>query len=169
MQPTFTPDQVDAHRLLAQLGSGRTTITYADSEKIYSQDEDADFVFFVQEGCVELTTISKDGLKTSLGMAREGQFFGEACLHDVPVRIATATAIGDCRITSVTKRAMLSAVKHRPKFAKMFVDYLLDHNGWVQKSQLDHLLNSLSAPPQQVYRLDKNVHARGLVAHFCAF
>jgi CRP/FNR family transcriptional regulator, cyclic AMP receptor protein len=151
VQPILIPDQVDAHRLLAQLGSGRTTIAYADNEKIYGQDEDAAFVFFVQEGRVKLTAISKEGFETSLGTAGEGQFFGEACLHDVPVRIATATAIGDCRITSVTKRAMLAALKNRPRFAKMFVDYLLDHNGWVQKSQLDHLLNSVSEPSKQVY------------------
>ena len=127
MQPTFLPDQIDVHRLLAHIGSGKTTETYRNNEKIYIQGEEADFVFFVQEGCVELSVASADGLNL-LGIANKGQFFGEACLHQVPVRIASATAIGDCRITLVAKEAMLTAIKDRPRFAGVFIDYLLDHN-----------------------------------------
>jgi hypothetical protein len=63
----------------------------------------------------------------------------------VPLRLATATAIGDCRITSVTKEAMLSTIQSQPKLAKMFVDYLSDHNGWVKKELLGHLLKSSEA------------------------
>jgi CRP-like cAMP-binding protein len=102
-------------------------------------------VFFVQEGSVRLSAASKNGLEILLGIAQQGQFFGETCLHDVPVRIATATAIGDCRITSVTKGAMLSTIHSQPKFAKKFIDYLSDHNSWVQKDLLDHLLKSAEA------------------------
>jgi hypothetical protein len=41
----------------------------------------------------------------------------------------------------VSKAAMLSALKEEPKFAKLFVDYLLDHNSWVQKHMIVHLLS----------------------------
>jgi CRP/FNR family transcriptional regulator, cyclic AMP receptor protein len=75
-----------------------------------------------------------------LGVAQRGQFFGESCLHDTAIRVASATAIGDCRITSVTKAAILSAIQEEPKFAKLFIDYLLDHNSWVEKHTLEHLL-----------------------------
>jgi hypothetical protein len=144
MQPTFWPDQIDAHRLLVQVSTGRTTASYKNNQIIFNQGEDADFVFFVQDGCVQLTKF-EHGLETLLGTAEQGQFFGEACLHDVPVRLASATAIGDCRITSVTKAAMLSTINGHPKFARMFVDYLLDHNSWVQKHFLDHLLEPAKA------------------------
>ncbi len=137
MEPHFLDNQVEAHRLLVTVSTGRSTGDYKDNQKIYSQGEEADFVFFVQDGSVMLTTISERGLTTSLGTARKGQFFGEACLHDVPVRLASATAIGDCRITSVTKDAMLSTIYGQPRFARKFIDYLSDHNAWVQK----HLLN----------------------------
>lgn len=141
MQPTFVPNQIDAHRLLVQAGGGRATASYENKQKIYNQGEDADFVFFVQEGRVKLTVTSKQGVERVLGIAEVGQFFGEACLHDVPIRIATATAMGDCRITSITKAAIFSAIHEGPKFAKLFVDYLSDRNSWVQKHMLDHLLN----------------------------
>jgi CRP/FNR family transcriptional regulator, cyclic AMP receptor protein len=145
MRSTFCPDQIDAHRLLIQVSTGRTTASYANNQKIFSQGEDADFVFFVQDGSVELTTTSDQGFETLIGIAQQEQFFGEACLHDVPVRIASATAIGDCRITSVTKGAMLSTIQSQPRFAKMFIDYLSNHNSWVQRELLDHLLDSAEA------------------------
>jgi CRP/FNR family transcriptional regulator, cyclic AMP receptor protein len=145
MRTTFCCDRIDAHRLLVQVSSGRTTASYQNNQRIFTQGEDAEFVFFVHDGHVKLTTTSKQGLETLLGIAEQGQFFGEACLHDVPVRIATATAIGDCRVTSVTKAAMLSTIHSQARFAKMFIEYLSDHNSWVQKDLLDHLLEPAEA------------------------
>jgi CRP/FNR family cyclic AMP-dependent transcriptional regulator len=145
MRTTFCSDRIDAHRLLVQVSTGRTTVSYTDNQKIFTQGDDADFVFFVQDGSVKLSTTSEQGLETLLGIAQQGQFFGETCLHDVPVRVATATAISDCRITSVSKGAMLSTIHSQPKFAKMFVDYLSDHNSWLQKDFLDRLLKSPEA------------------------
>jgi CRP-like cAMP-binding protein len=141
MQPAFWPDQTNAHRLLIQVGLGRATASYKSKQKIYSQGEDAGFVYFVQEGRVKLVVRSEDGVESVLGIAQRGQFFGEACLHEVTIRFATATATDDSRITSVSKAAMLSALKEEPKFAKLFVDYLLDHNSWVQKHMIVHLLS----------------------------
>lgn len=145
MEPKFWADQMDAHRLLAQVGAGRSTADYKDNQKIFAQGEDASFVFFVQDGSVKLTQTAEGGLDSLLGIAERGQFFGEACLHDVPVRTASATAIGDCRITLVTKEAMLSTIYRQPKLARDFVNYLADHNAWVQKHLLDHLLGPAEA------------------------
>ena len=141
MQSTTVPDQIEAHRLLVQVENGRSTASYKHDQKIFTQGEDAAFVFFVQAGSVKLTTL-EDGVDKLLGIAEQGQFFGEACLHDVPVRLATATAIGDCRITSVTKEAMLLTIRGQPKFARMFIDFLSDNNSWTQKHLLEHLLES---------------------------
>jgi CRP/FNR family transcriptional regulator, cyclic AMP receptor protein len=145
MEPAFCSDQIDAHRLLVKVSTGRCTNDYQNNQQIYRQGEGADFVFFVQAGSVRITAISEHGLETSLGVARVGQFFGEACLYDVPVRVATATAEGDCRITSVTKAAMFSAIYGQPKFARKFVEYLAAHNSWVQKELLDHLISPAKA------------------------
>ena len=141
MQTTFQPDQTNAHRMLIQVELGRATANFKSKQKIYRQGEDAGFVYFVQEGSVKLVVRSEDGVESVLGIAQPGQFFGEACLHEVTIRFATATAMEDSRITSVSKAAMLSALKEEPKFAKLFVDYLLDHNSWVQKHMIVHLLS----------------------------
>lgn len=77
LQTTFWPDQIDAHRLLVSVGSGRATASYGNNQKIYTQDEAADFVFFLQEGRVRLTVMSKYGVETVLGTVKEGQFSGK--------------------------------------------------------------------------------------------
>jgi CRP/FNR family cyclic AMP-dependent transcriptional regulator len=145
MEPLFWADQIDAHRLLVQVSTGRRTADYKNNQKIYSQGEDANFVFFVQDGSVNITAVCEHGLESTLGVARAGHFFGEACLYDVPIRVASATAVGNCRITSVTKGALLGTIYGQPKFARMFIEYLSAHNSWVQKDMLKHLLSPENA------------------------
>lgn len=145
MEPAFLPDQIDAHRLLVQVSAGRTTGNFEDNQLIFAQGDDADFVFFVQDGSVKLTRLVADGSEKIIGIAQQGQFFGESCLHDVPLRLASATAIGDCRITSVTKKVMLFTIQGQHKLARMFVDYLSDHNSWVKKELLANLLKPAEA------------------------
>jgi CRP/FNR family transcriptional regulator, cyclic AMP receptor protein len=46
-----------------------------------------------------------------VGILEPGQFFGEGCLNGHPLRIATTTAMEECVITSITKEAMLAALR----------------------------------------------------------
>jgi CRP-like cAMP-binding protein len=139
MQAKFVSDEVDAHRLLVDVESGRSTANYINNQKIFTQGEPADKFFFVQKGLVALTVTFENGLQKTIGVVKQGHFFGESCFHDNPVRLASATAMGECRVTSVTRAAMFSAVNIRPNFSKLFVDYLADHNRWVKKHLLDNL------------------------------
>jgi len=145
LNPTFWPDQIDAHRLLAQVGSGRATASYESNQVIFKQGEQADAILFVQQGRVKITVPSEQGLEVVLGVAEEGQFFGETCLHNVPVRLATATAVIACRITSVTKVAILSAIRDRPRFARLFADYVAGHS-WLQGGSVDHPFDPKGVP-----------------------
>jgi CRP/FNR family transcriptional regulator, cyclic AMP receptor protein len=58
------------------------------------------------------------------------------------MRGATATALGDCRITSITKAAMQSAIRDQPKFSKLFMEHLLSRNSRIQEDIVDQLFNS---------------------------
>jgi CRP/FNR family transcriptional regulator, cyclic AMP receptor protein len=141
-QPTFWPHQADPHELLAQVGTGITTEDYRSDQRIFIQGEPADSVLFIQKGRVKLTVTSEHGKDAVLGIMEQGQFFGEGCLHVRPVRIATATALCECRITSITKDAMLSAIRDQPKFCKFFMDHLLSRNSRIQEDVVDQLFNS---------------------------
>jgi CRP/FNR family transcriptional regulator, cyclic AMP receptor protein len=141
-QPRFWPHQNDPHKLLAQTGVGRTTADYQNNQNIFVQGEVADSAFFIQKGRVKLSVTSKHGKEAVVGILDEGQFFGEGCLQDQPVRSATAIALGVCRITSITKAAMLSAIRDQPKFSKLFMDHLLSRNTRIQEDVVDQLFNS---------------------------
>ena len=45
----------------------------------------------------------------------------------------TANALGDCRITSIIKAAMLSAIHDQPRFCKLFIDHLLSRNSRIEE------------------------------------
>jgi CRP/FNR family transcriptional regulator, cyclic AMP receptor protein len=141
-QPTFWHRQTDPHELLAQVEAGRVTEDYRDDQKIFIQGDRADSVFFIQKGRVKVTVTSERGKEAVVGIMEQGQFFGEGCLHDQAERIATARCLGDCRITSITKAATLSAIHDQPKFAKIFVEHLLSRNNRIQEDVIDQLFNS---------------------------
>jgi CRP/FNR family transcriptional regulator, cyclic AMP receptor protein len=141
-QPTFWPHQADPHELLAQVGTGRTTEDYRNDQRIFVQGEPAESVLFIQKGRVKVTVTSEHGKDAVVGVMEQGQFFGEGCLHSRPVRTATATALCECRITSITKAAMLSAIRDQPKFSKLFMDHLLSRNNRIQEDVVDQLFNS---------------------------
>ena len=142
-QPTFWPNQNDPHKLLAQIGAGRTTTDYRNDQNIFVQGEVAHSVFFIQNGRVKITVTSGQGKEAVVGILDEGQFFGEGCLHGQPQRTATAKALGsDCRITSITKAAMVSAIHDQPRFSKLFIDHLLSRNSRIEEDVIDQLFNS---------------------------
>jgi CRP/FNR family cyclic AMP-dependent transcriptional regulator len=141
-QPSFWQDQNDAHKLLAQVSAGRTTSTYPKNQHIFVQGGAADSVFFIETGRVKVTVTSKHGKDAVVGILDEGQFFGEQCLSGQPLRTTSMTAFTDCRITSITKAAMIKAIHDRPRFSKLFMDHLLSRNGRIEEDVIDQLFTS---------------------------
>ncbi|MFK4509271.1 CRP-like cAMP-binding protein [Bradyrhizobium daqingense] len=48
----------------------------------------------------------------------------------------------DCVITSITKEAMMSAIREEPKFSQLFISYLLTRNSRIEEDLIDQLFNS---------------------------
>jgi CRP/FNR family transcriptional regulator, cyclic AMP receptor protein len=142
IQPTSWRSSKDPHKLLARDGIGITTEDYRSGQNVFSQGDVADSVFYIQKGRVKLTVTSELGKEAVVGILDEGQFFGEGCLQGQPMRNATAIALGACRITSISKAAMQSAIRDQPKFAKLFMDHLLSRNSRIQEDVIDQLFNS---------------------------
>lgn len=132
----------DPKVFLARAGPGRTTERYGKNQKIFSQGDAADTVFFVHRGKVKVTVLSEHGKEAVVGLFAEGQFFGEAGLEGVAIRTTTSLAMEDCLITSITKQAMLEALTSEPKFATFFIGYLLSRNSRIEDDLIDQLFNS---------------------------
>jgi CRP-like cAMP-binding protein len=60
------------------------------NEIIYSQGDDANAVFYLEEGRVKITVLSRSGKEAVLALLGENNFFGEGFLTGKRVRLSTA-------------------------------------------------------------------------------
>ena len=77
----------DPRSFLATIGEGRTVVAFPKKQRIFAQGDAADAVFYIQEGKVRLTVVSKLGKEATLGILSEGQFFGEGSLAGQALRM----------------------------------------------------------------------------------
>lgn len=109
---------------------------------IFTQGDDANAVFYIQSGKVKLTVVSKTGREATIGMLSEGNFFGEGALAGQAQRMGSATAITDCELLRIDKKAMISALHREHTFSDLFVAYLLARNVRYEEDLVDQLFNS---------------------------
>ena len=102
--------EFDPRKFLATIGTGRKVVTFPQKQTIFTQGEAADAVFYIQKGKVRLTVVSKVGKEATLAILSEGEFFGEGGLAGQPFRMGSATAMTDCEVLRIDKKAMMLAL-----------------------------------------------------------
>jgi CRP/FNR family transcriptional regulator, cyclic AMP receptor protein len=132
----------DPQEFLTTIGAGRKVVTFPKKQTIFSQGDAADAVFYVQQGKVRLSVVSKIGKEASLGILSEGDFFGEGGLAGQPLRMGSATAMTDCELLCIDKKAMMLALHREHTFSDLFVAYLLARNIRYEEDLVDQLFNS---------------------------
>ena len=78
---------------LSTVDGGRTVASYRKNQKIFSQGERAESVFYIQEGKVKVCVTSEQGKEAVVALHGDGDFLGEGCLTGQPLRLATAVAM----------------------------------------------------------------------------
>src|SRR5580704_9392580 len=145
MKPLVTGKkrQFDPKKFLSALdGSGRKVSAFAQKQEIFVQGDSSDAVFYIQKGKVRLTVVSKTGKEATIGILNEGDFFGEACLTGQPLRLCSASAMTDCSVMRIDKKAMIEVLHREHAFSDMFVAYLLTRNIRYEEDLVDQLFNS---------------------------
>jgi CRP-like cAMP-binding protein len=137
LKPTFNP-----RSFLAKIGNGKTHTDFAKSQKIFSQGDAADAIFYVQKGKVKLTVVSKQGKEAVIALLGVGDFFGEGCLAGQSLRMATVSTITECSIVRIGKPDAVRVLRDEPAFSEMFLHYLLSRNIRIEEDLVDHLFNS---------------------------
>jgi CRP/FNR family transcriptional regulator, cyclic AMP receptor protein len=132
----------DPQAFLAKVGDGKTILEYGKGQIVFNQGEAADSIFYIQKGRVKVVVISEQGKEAIVGILGPGQFFGEGCMNGHSLRIATTTAMEECLVTSITKAAMIATLHGEPKFAEIFIAYLLTRNSRIEEDLIDQLFNS---------------------------
>jgi CRP-like cAMP-binding protein len=132
----------DPDTFLATIGHGRKILPFQKKQTIFAQGNAADAVFYIQQGKVKLTVVSSDGKEATIGILSENAFFGEGCLAGQQLRMATATAMTDCDLLRIEKKAMMEALHREHALSDMFVAYLLGRNIRYEEDLVDQLFNS---------------------------
>ena len=132
----------DPKVFLAKVGEGKTIVDFRKNEIVFAQGDAANTVFYIQKGRVKVVVLSEQGKEAVVGILEPGQFFGEGCMNGHSLRIATTTAIEECRLTVITKAAMLATLHNQPKFSELFMAYLLTRNSRIEEDLIDQLFNS---------------------------
>ena len=134
--------EFNPQEFLATIGEGRKVVSFPKKETIFSQGDAADAVFYIQEGKVRLTVVSKIGKEATLGILSQGEFFGEGGLAGQHLRMGSASAMTDCELLRIDKKAMMLALSREPKLSALFLKYLLKRNIRYQDDLVDQLFNS---------------------------
>jgi CRP/FNR family transcriptional regulator, cyclic AMP receptor protein len=134
--------EFDSQAFLATIGEGRKALLFPKRQTIFAQGDPADAVFYLQTGKVRLTVVSKTGKEATIGLLSDGSFFGEGSLAGQPLRMGAATAMTDCAVLRIEKRAMLETLHQEHTLSDLFVAYLLTRNIKYEEDLVDQLFNS---------------------------
>ncbi len=134
--------EFDPQLFLATIGKGRRSVSFAKKQVIFSQGDAADAVFYIQTGKVRLTVVSKAGKEATLGILGAGEFFGEGTLAGQSQRMGSSSAMTDCELLRIDKKAMMLALHREHTFSDLFVTYLLARNIRYEEDLVDQLFNS---------------------------
>ena len=132
----------DAAGFLAKAGGGRTIGGYGKNQKIFSQGDAADSVFYILEGDIKVTVVSEHGKEAVVAILGKDEFFGEGCLAGQKRRMATATAMTACQVMRIAKETVIRALHEEPAFSEMFMAHLLARTIRVEEDLVDQLFNS---------------------------
>jgi len=146
---------------LATVNGGRTVTTYRKNQKIFSQGDPADAVFYIQEGKVKVVVVSSAGKEAVVALHGKGDFFGEGCLTAQPVRLGTVVALTECVIMRLDKKSIIEVLRDEPKFSEAFMAHLLARTARVEEDLVDQLFNSSEKRLARVLLLMANFGKEG--------
>jgi CRP-like cAMP-binding protein len=140
--PALPRPVFELQSFLDSAGAARTIRQYARSAVIFSQGDVANHVFYIQQGSVKVSVLSRTGKEAVVAVLGQGDFFGEGCLAQQPRRIATASAMSATRVLVIEKPQMLEILHTQPALAERFLAHMLARNIRVEEDLVDQLFNS---------------------------
>jgi CRP/FNR family transcriptional regulator, cyclic AMP receptor protein len=120
----------------------KLTINYEKNRRIFSQGDSASTVFYVRQGTVKLTVISKHGKEAVIGILGVGDFVGEGCMLGHTLRTATASTITPCVLVRVEKQELTALLHSDRIFSDRFISHLIARKSRIEADLVDQLFNS---------------------------
>ena len=127
--------------LLETISRGKDVLKLKKGEKLFSQGDRADAIYFVQSGKVKITVVSAAGKEAVIAMMGPHHFLGEGALVGQSLRISTATILEPSTVYRVEKRAMTRALHDQADLSERFIAALLVRNIDLEEDLCDQLFN----------------------------
>jgi len=133
----------DPATFLAEAGLGKKILEFTTKQRVFSQGDSADSVFYIQKGRVRLSVLSSRGKEATLALLNHGEFLGEDSIPAVnTLRVATATAIAPSTLLEISRKEMVRVIHEEHAFSDVFVSFLLARTTRIQEDLVDQLFNS---------------------------
>ncbi len=126
--------------MIELLPSARKT-SHLPGTTICTQGERCSDVFYIQNGIVKLTAVSKRGRGAVLGVLGEGDFFGEECISGQPIHTTSAVALVPTTTIAIRRDAMARLLEQEKALSFQFIRYLLARNQRIQQDLVDQMFN----------------------------
>ncbi|MBK5216010.1 MAG: Crp/Fnr family transcriptional regulator [Propionibacteriales bacterium] len=108
----------------ASLGSSMTSVTIRRGQTLFNEGDEGNQLYVVTVGKIKLGRTSPDGRENLLAILGPGQMFGELPLFDPGPRSATATAVTDVEMRSLSHNALLPLLTEHPEVARALLHQL---------------------------------------------
>ena len=158
----------NAQAFLDSAGLSKKIVRFSRSESIFLQGDACQSVMYIQSGGVKLSVLSKTGKEAVVAMLGPGDFFGEGCLANQPIRIGSATAITPSDILVVEKKHLQKVLHDQSALSDRFIAHMLSRNVRIEQDLIDQLFNSsekrLARTLLLLARYGKEVKPRQVVA-----
>jgi len=132
----------DVRAFLDSAGISRRIVRYARASIVFAQGGPANSVFYIQQGGVKLSVLSRRGKEAIVAMLAPGDFFGEGCLAGQALRMGTATALVPTTVLRIQKGAMMRTLHEQSALSDRFIAHMLGRNVRIEEDLIDHLFNS---------------------------
>jgi CRP/FNR family cyclic AMP-dependent transcriptional regulator len=137
-----SPSLFDLREFLDSAGIRRKVTKYPRSAVIFSQGNPAEEVFYIQQGSVKMSVLSRTGKEAVVAILGAKDFFGEGCLAGQSRRMSTASAMSDSTLLVVDKPKMQELLHKEPTLADRFLTHMLARNIKIEEDLVDQLFNS---------------------------
>lgn len=99
-------------------------VTYQAGQPIYDQDEEAEVLFILKRGRVQLYRIAREGRKIELDTIGPGTFFGEMPFIGQRMHHAFAEAVEDCLVCIMSREEVEGLIMKKPQVALRMLEVL---------------------------------------------
>ena len=120
---------------------------FENGNLIFLEESEGKNLFFVVEGSVKVTRLSKDGREVILAMLNAGDFFGEMSLLDGEARSANVIALEKTEVLSLNRDDFLVVLQDYPKIA---IQLLKEMTSRLRKSDRQIVSLSLSDAEKRI-------------------